>query len=368
MDVSNNGSLALMVSIGHRTGLFDRMAELPPATSAEIAENAGLNERYVREWLGAMVSGRIVEHDPEAMTFVLPAEHSARLTRAAGSANAAVALQLIAVFGASEDRIIECFKRGGGVPYKAFPRFEAVEAEIGWASLDACLLKEVLPLVPRITERLRSGIEVADVGCGYGHALNVMAEAFPASRFMGWDWSATAVAAGRAEAERRQLGNVQFENRDVATLDEHERFDFITTFGAVHDQARPDVVLRAIACALRAGGAYLCVEIGASSTLVGNLDIPWAPTMYTASCMHCVTVSLAAGGMGLGAMWGEERTRQMLAEAGFGAVDVRRLPQDLFNNYYIATKSSRRQGPSNQTPLKVRSSIEERVKRRRGSY
>jgi hypothetical protein len=190
-DLSNGASLALMISLGHRSGLFDAMAKLPPATSVEIAENAGLDERYVREWLGAMATGRVVEHDPAIGTFVLPVAHAARLTRAAGADNGAVGFQLIGMFGAVEDRVVECFRQGGGLPYSAFPRFQAICAEMNWASLDATLLRDILPLVPGLTDRLRAGIEVADVGCGSGHAVNIMAETFPASCFVGWDISAT---------------------------------------------------------------------------------------------------------------------------------------------------------------------------------
>jgi 2-polyprenyl-3-methyl-5-hydroxy-6-metoxy-1,4-benzoquinol methylase len=339
VDLSNAGSMALMISIGHRTGLFDTMASLPPATSHELAANAGLDERYVREWLGAMTTGRVVEHDPQAMTFALPADHAACLTRAAGPANAAVAFQLASMFGRVEDQIVDCFRRGGGLPYSQFPRFQAIQAEISWAGLDATLVDAVLPCVPGLVQRLRAGCEMADIGCGSGHAVNLMAEAFPASRFVGFDLADDALASARAEAERKQLTNARFEIRDAAALAEREQFDFITTFDAVHDQARPDLVLRAIAGALRPGGTYLCVEIGASSVLADNMDLPWAPGMYTASCMHCMTVSLAAGGLGLGAMWGEETARQMLAHAGFTGLEVKRLAFDPFNKYYIATKA-----------------------------
>jgi len=339
LEWSNGGALSLMISIGHRTGLFDTMASLPSATSQEIADNAGLDERYVREWLGAMTTGRVVAHDPKSGTFALPAEHAACLTRASGQANSAVGFQLASMFGRVEDQVVDCFRRGGGVPYAEFPRFQAICAEISWASLDANLVEVVLPLVPGLTERLRTGCDMADVGCGSGHAVNLMAEAFPASRFVGFDWEDDALVAAQAEADRKQLGNVRFEKRDAAAFGETERYDFVTTFDAIHDQARPDVVLRAIAGALRPGGAYLCVEIRSSSTLADNLDLPWAPGMYTASCMHCMTVSLAYGGLGLGAMWGEQLTRQMLSDAGFSTVEMKALAHDPFNNYYIAMKA-----------------------------
>src|SRR5829696_3555294 len=121
VDVLNSGALALMTSIGHRTGLFDVMAGLPSSTSEQIASAAGLNERYVREWLAAMVVGRTVEHNPEEGTYYLPQEHAAFLTRAASPDNIAAIAQYIPLMGSVEDGIVESFKNGGGVPYSAFP-------------------------------------------------------------------------------------------------------------------------------------------------------------------------------------------------------------------------------------------------------
>jgi hypothetical protein len=117
----NNGALCLMIAVGHRTGLFDVMRAIPPSTSIEIASHAGLNERYVREWLGAMVTGRVIEVDPATQRFHLPAEHAAYLTRAAGADNIGVFTQYISLLGEVEDEIVECFKNGGGVPYAMFP-------------------------------------------------------------------------------------------------------------------------------------------------------------------------------------------------------------------------------------------------------
>ena len=242
------------------------------------------------------------------------------------------------MLAAVEDEVVECFWRGGGVPYSKFPRFQAICAELTWAALDAHLLEAVVPLVPGLSQRLQAGIDVADVGCGWGHALNLMAEAFPASRFVGWDVSDEALAAGRAEAERKELANIRFENRDPGALGVSEGFDFITSFDAVHDQARPDLVLRGIARAMRPGGNYLCVEIAASSTLAENIGLPWAAGMYAVSCLHCMTASLASGGVGLGAVWGDQLARRLFAEAGLLVQDVKRLPPDPFNKYYIATK------------------------------
>jgi SAM-dependent methyltransferase len=210
-------------------------------------------------------------------------------------------------------------------------------AEDSGAVHDATLVDVVLPLVPGLVDRLREGIDVADVGCGSGHALNLMAAAFPASRFVGFEISEQGLTAGAAEAQRLGLVNTRFERRDAAALDELDAFDLITSFDAVHDQARPDEVLRGIARALRPGGTYLAVDIAASSVLAENMDHPLGPFLYGVSCMHCMTVSLADGGMGLGTMWGEQTARRMLADAGFTSVDTRRVEDDIVNNYYVAT-------------------------------
>jgi 2-polyprenyl-3-methyl-5-hydroxy-6-metoxy-1,4-benzoquinol methylase len=335
----NDAALSLMVSVGHRTGLFDVMAAMPAATSGEIAARAGLNERYVREWLGAMTTGKIVDHDGATGTFSLPADHAAILTRAAGPGNLAAIAQNVGMVALVEDQIVDCFRHGGGVPYSAYPRLQPIIAETTGAVYDATLIDVTLPLVPGLVDRLGQGIDVADVGCGSGHAVNLMAEAFPRSRFTGFDLSDDGIAAAAAEAGRKDLANARFEKRDAARLGETARFDFITTFDSVHDQARPDRALSGVAEALRPGGVYLCVDVAASSTLSENLDHPLGPFFYTISCMHCMTVSLADGGMGLGAMWGEQKAREMLADAGFTSIQTAHVDGDIINTYFIATKA-----------------------------
>lgn len=337
--VLNDAAVALMVSVGHRTGLFDVMATLPAATSAEIAAASGLDERYVREWLAAMATGGIVDHDAATGAFSLPADHAAWLTRSAGPANLAIQAQYVGLLAQVEDQIVDCFRHGGGVPYSAFPRFQAVMAEDSGAVHDANLVDVTLPLVPGLVDRLEQGIDVADVGCGSGHAINLMAEVFPRSRFTGFDLSDAGLAAATAEAGLKALTNVRFEKRDAARLGETARFDLITTFDSVHDQARPDLMLAGIARALRPGGVYLCVEILASSELAENMDHPLGPFLYTISCMHCMTVSLAGDGMGLGAMWGEQKAREMLRAAGFTSIETAHVDGDIASTYLIATKS-----------------------------
>ncbi|MBI4780835.1 MAG: methyltransferase domain-containing protein [Oscillatoriophycideae cyanobacterium NC_groundwater_1537_Pr4_S-0.65um_50_18] len=339
LDILNNAAITLMTSIGHRTELFDTMAKLPPSTSQQIAAAAGLNERYVREWLGAMVTGRLVDYDPIAKTYGLPAEHAAFLTKAAASDNIAAFAQFIPVLALVEEKIIDCFYKGGGVPYSEFKRFHAVMAEDSGQTTVSALFDHVLPLIPELTEALQDGIAVLDVGCGYGRALNKLAEAFPNSRFTGYDFSKEAILTANAEAQRRKLSNIQFQIKDAALLEERDRYHLITTFDAIHDQARPDVVLQNIHDALRPDGVYLMQDIHAATNVEGNMEHPIAPWLYTVSCMHCMTVSLAYGGMGLGTMWGKEKALQMLAEAGFKQVEIKQLAHDFQNDYYIIRKN-----------------------------
>ncbi len=336
--ILNGGSLALMCSIGHRTGLFDTMDELEPSTSQQIADAAGLNERYVREWLGAMVTGGIVEYERNAARYSLPPEHAASITRAAGPGNLAVWTQFVGFLAAVEDPIIESFRNGGGVPYSSYPTFQQCAAESSAGVFDATLIDVTLPLVPGLIERMKEGIDVADVGCGQGHAINLMAQSFPNSRFTGYDFSEEGVAAGREEASAMGLTNAAFEAKDVSTLDGSTQFDLITTFDAIHDQAQPAQVPQGIADSLHPDGVYLCVDVRANTNVADNMDHPMGPFLYTISAMHCMTVSLALDGEGLGTVWGEQKALEMLAEAGFSDVSVENVEGDLMNNYYVARK------------------------------
>lgn len=334
----NNGALCLMTSLGHRTGLFDTMAGLPASTSAEVAEAAGLQERYVREWLAAMAVGGFVEHDPARETYRLPPEHAAMLTRAAGSGNAAVFAQYIPELGSVEEHLLECFRNGGGVPYERYSRFHELMAEDSGLSVLPALQDHILPLVPGLLDRLAAGIEVLDAGCGRGKALNLMAGWFPNSRFTGYDLSQEAIAFARDEADAAGNRNVTFEARDLTNFDAEvgpARFDFVTTFDAVHDQGNPLGLLRGIRHSLRPDGVYLAQDIKGSSHVHMNRDHVLGPLLYTVSCMHCMTVSLAQGGAGLGAMWGREKAEEYFRRAGFAQVEVHELEHDMQNYYYV---------------------------------
>jgi len=341
MSALNEGALCTMLSIGHRTGLLDTLAGSPPASSYEIAKMAKLDGRYVREWLDALTVAGVITYNPVTQYYALPEEHAAFLGRQAGSDNIAVFAQYIPMMGTVEDDIVDCFKHGGGVPYEKFPRFHEVMAEDSGSTVLSSLLEHILPLAPGLTEKLQQGIRVLDVGCGRGRALNLLASNFPGSEFVGYDLSDEAIEFARKEA--RQLGNdnVRFEQKDVTTFDQDanvEQFDLITTFDAVHDQAQPLAVLKGIYKALKQDGIYLMQDIHSSSDVSKNMDHPVGTLLYALSTTHCMTVSLAQGGEGLGTMWGQEKAIEYLNKAGFRSITIQQLEHDFQNDYYVIQK------------------------------
>jgi SAM-dependent methyltransferase len=331
-----SGMLTLLVDIGHQTGLFEVMAQ-ESGTSQDIAERAGLHERYVREWLAAMATGGIAAYEPVSQTFTLPPEHAVCLT-GTSSRNLAATSQNLPMLAKRLSQVTACFRTGGGVPYTAFrPDFtEAMDAS--WRLLyDGLLLKGFLPTVPGLPERLAAGMRVADIGCGTGHAINIMAQAYPQSTFVGYDVSQEAIARATAEAGEMGLLNARFVVLDVTHLPNEPKFDLITSFDAVHDQRAPATALQRIAAALAPDGLYLMIEPKASSHLEDNLGNPFASYLYGMSVLHCMTVSLAEGGAGLGTAWGEQAARRMLGDAGFTSIEVIDAPGPQ-NSIYICRK------------------------------
>ncbi len=337
LGVLDSSALALLTSLGHRTGLFDVLAELPPSTSEDIARAAAMDERYVREWLGGMVVGEVLEYDPEARTYHLPPEHAAFTTTAAGPDDIAFFTRYISLMGSIEEEIARVFREGGGLPYEAYETFQVIQRDETARVYDASLVDGIVPLVPGLTERLERGIDVLDVGCGAGHAVNVLGRAFPNSRFHAADISEEGIALGRAEAEAWGLANVTFHVQDAAEVTGN--YDLITAFDTIHDQAQPTKVLKAVEGALAADGVFLMGDIAGSSHLENNVGRPLGAMIYAFSVFHCLTVSLAYGGEGLGTAWGQELAEQMLHEAGFGEVAVEQVEDDPLNVYYVARRS-----------------------------
>lgn len=334
----NNAMLGLMISVGHRTRLFEVMADLDWVTSARLAEAAGLNERYVREWLGAMATGYIVEVDGtnEVERFRLPPTHASVLNRNGESMS--TVFQWLAVLAKVETEVVDAFHHGGGVPYEAYDRFHEVMADESSLSVVAGLHEHILPLMPGLSDRLDVGINVLDIGCGSGLAVCELAQRFPRSRFTGYDLCADAIAAAKRNATLRGLTNVTFEVRDVSSLDRCDTFDLVTGFDVIHDQRDPVSVLQAVKRVLKPSGIFLMQDLRCHSRVADNVGHPLCPLLYAMSTMHCMTVSLAQNGAGLGAAWGEELAVQMLNEAGFEGLTVNQLPHDIQNNWYLMHK------------------------------
>lgn len=330
------GMVGLMVDVAYRTGLFEALTT-GPATSTRLAERAGLTERYVRECLGALVTGGVVEYEPGTGSYALPAEHAVCLT-GEGSLNLAPLSLVNTLLAKHVDGVARAFRDGGGVPYEAFrPEFTAAMDAMSRGQLDGQLIEGILP-VTGLRSRLDAGIRVADVGCGTGHAVNLLARAFPQSTVIGYDIAADAIEAARAEAADYGLANASFEVLDATLLPAEPPFDAVFAFDAIHDQVDPAAVLDRIHAALVPGGVFVMMDIKANSALEDNLGNPVAPWLYGISTLHCLTVSLAHDGAGLGTVWGEQLARTMLADTGFRDVGVHDVPDDPMNSVYVARK------------------------------
>lgn len=347
--ILNHGSLNLAMGLGYRAGLFDVMDSLErPCTEDDIAAAANLDPRYVREWLGVMVCGGIVELSTDAdglNRFLLPQAHGDLLARRAGSANLGVYTQEIPLLTAcAMKQVVNGMRSGDGVPYDHYPDFHDFMAQLADAKHRQVLVDVFLPSVDdgRLVEALRRGIDVCDLGCAQGVATILMAQAFPNSRFTGIDISAEVLEAARSDACSNGLTNVRFELRDAADLrksgDLSGRFDYITAFDAIHDQTRPLDALQGVVELLRDDGAFSMIDIAAESDIGGNRDHPLGAFLYTVSLMHCMPVGLVDGGAGLGMMWGRQRAERMLGQAGFRQVTVTAIPDDPFNLHFYCKK------------------------------
>jgi ubiquinone/menaquinone biosynthesis C-methylase UbiE len=347
--ILNDGALNLALAIGYRTGLLDAMDGLEiPQTAGRIAQKTGLNLRYIEEWLAVMVSGEIIElsRTPEGENlYYLPPHRGDVITRRAGNANLGVYTQEMPLLTVSAlEAVIRGFKTGAGVSYDNYPKFQEFMSQLADAKHAQVLVDRFLPAVDngRLVERLQAGIRVCDLGCAQGVALMLMAKAFPRSRFVGIDISDDAIAEARHEARRQQLENLDFMVADAAFLSDNpalkESVDYVTAFDAIHDQTRPQDVLRGIYHMLVADGLFSMVDIAAESNLAENLNHPMGPFLYTVSLMHCLPVGLMNGGAGLGMMWGREKAVAMLKQAGFSQIQVLEMPDDPFNLHFFCRK------------------------------
>jgi SAM-dependent methyltransferase len=328
--IVNGGALTLLLSIGHRAGLFDVMRRLGDATSGEIAREAGLEDDRVREWLCALAAGGIVELEPAGGAFRLPAEHAACLSREAPRSNLAQVAQWIPLLAQAEDEVLLAFARGGGTASGARLR-EAMADESDRASA-AALVNAIVPRVPGLRARLEVGIDALGADCGAGRALCLLAESFPNSRFLGCDEAGDEIERARNGARARSVANARFECGPAAAFARAGAFDLVTAFGALRDPAHPDAALAALARALRPAGTFVMREVRGVAQLERDAAHPLAPFLYAVSCLHGAAAPPGAGSC-------EQTLRRRLAAAGFASVEVHTLPHDPIHRYAVAHRA-----------------------------
>ena len=306
----NLGALNLALGMGYRLGLFEALAEAnAPIGCVELADRAGVSARYLREWLGVMACGRVVELDRDQdgqETYLLPPEHAAYLIRGS-ELNLGVYTQetpLLTV--CAQEDVLERFRDGGGVNYDRYRPFRAFMAQLADAKHRDTLIRTFLPSVDggALVERLERGIEVCDLGCGSGLAARLMARAFPNSRFIGLDFDPDEIAAAERLARKDELANLSYRVQDAAAVtglpDYAQRFDYITAFDAIHDQTRPAEALAGVRSMLKPGGLFSMIDIAAGSDQADNIDHPMGSFLYLVSLMHCLPVGLNDQGAGPG--------------------------------------------------------------------
>ena len=326
----------LLAAIGDRLGLFKNLAEHGAATSADFASRTKLNERYLREWLGGMATAGYLNYDGSTKRFSLPAEHASVLAQENGPFFVGGIYQMLPAQAGVFDQVVSAFRNGGGVSQSQY-------TDMMWDGLERLtstwfenlMLQQWIPAMPEVKTHLERGCDVADVGCGRGRAIIKLAEAFPRSRYVGYDNFGPTVA--RATANAREAGVsdwVRFEERDVSKGLPAE-FDVIATFDVVHDAVDPLQLLQSIRRALRTGGIYVCLDINCSDKLEENAN-PLGAMFHGVSVFYCMTTSLANNGAGLGTLgFHEAKVRELCEQAGFSS--IRRVPLDNpFNNLYEA--------------------------------
>ncbi len=321
-------------ALGDKLGLFAALASGGAATPAELAERSSANERYVLEWLRGLAAAGYLDHDRDSGRYALPAAHAAILSDEGGLWFLGGGYQELFGMLPALGRIEAAFRDGGGVPQAAYPddAYDGM-SRFTRAWFDHRLLGDWLPALPHVEEGLNAGLRWADVGCGTGRAVIRLAEAFPASTFVGYDAFPAQVERARKAAERAGVGDrVRFEVAD-GSRGLPEKFDVISTFDVVHDAADPAGLVAGIRRSLTDEGSYLWLEINCADDPADNVG-PIATVMYGFSVLYCMTTSLAQGGTGLGTCGCPPAVVERFGHAaGFGS--VHEVPiGDPFNRLY----------------------------------
>ena len=319
--------------IGDQLGIYKAMAESGPVTAGQLAERTGLNERYLREWLGSMTTAEYVEHDAEDDTYLLPPEHALPLADEEFPFFTGGFIQMVVPTVTVAPKVAEAFRNGGGVTQDQYlpDMYEAIERGTApWYKHQ--LVPTWIPAMPDVQRKLEDGGTACDVGCGGGLAAITIAKAFPQAKVRGYDIHPGSIERARRSAQAAGVADrVTFEVGGEDSLPAGE-FDFVTTFDVVHDSVDPVGLMTKIRESLSDGGTYLCLEMNASGDVDENVN-PLGRLLYSVSTLYCMTTSLAHDGAGIGACMGQHKAEELAEEAGYG--HFRKLPiEDPFSVLY----------------------------------
>jgi 2-polyprenyl-3-methyl-5-hydroxy-6-metoxy-1,4-benzoquinol methylase len=323
--------------IGDRLGLFKAMAGAGPMRSPNLAARTQLNERYVREWLRAMVAAEYIDYDVTTDAYRMSEEQAFVLANEDSPMFVGGVFHFTAPSICNIQKITEAFRKGGGISYAEIgdeipPAIERLFRP-GYLNF---LTKEWLGAVPGLVAHLEKGATIADIGCGRGQSTVIMGKTFPKSKVLGIDYHKPSIESARKLAADQGLSNVEFLQAAAHEIPAGKKFDLICSFDCIHDMVDPKATLRAIRAALADDGVYVWSEPNAAANAYENRN-PVGKMFHSISPMHCMTVSLAHNGAGLGTVIGEEGARALAREAGFSRFE--KLPiQNPFNQFFALRK------------------------------
>jgi len=324
-----------LVMMGDRLGLYRGLAGAGPLTPAELAQRTGTAERYVREWLNAQAAGGYVNYDPDSGRYTLPTEHAIALTDESSPAYLPGFFQTALGSVLDSPRITEAARTSEGVGWHEHNQdvFDGVERFFR-TMYNAHLVAEWLPALEGVVGKLQRGATVADVGCGHGASTILMAQAFPASTFVGSDYHEGSIATARKRAAEAGVSDrVRFEVAPASSYS-GTGYDLVTTFDCLHDMGDPVGAARHVRQSLAPDGTWMIVEPIAGDRVEDNIN-PVGRAFYGFSTLLCTPASLSQEvGLALGAQAGEARIRDVVTQAGL--TRFRRASETPFNAVFEA--------------------------------
>jgi 2-polyprenyl-3-methyl-5-hydroxy-6-metoxy-1,4-benzoquinol methylase len=326
---------AALVVIGDRLGLYKAIADAGPLTSTELANRTNTAERYVREWLRSQAAGQYVTYDSQSDRYHLSAEQAAMLADENSPAFVPGAFQVALSATKIEPQLTQAFRTGEGIGWHEHDAglFHGTERFFR-PNYAANLVKHWIPALDGVESKLQAGARVADIGCGYGASTILMAQAYPQSTFVGFDYHPPSIQAARERAQAAGLSDrVQFEAASAKDYDSLP-YDFVTTFDCLHDMGDPVGAAAHVLQTLKPDGTWMIVEPFAEDRVEANLN-PVGRAFYSVSTLVCTPCSLSQEvGLALGAQAGEARLRHVLNQGGFS--HFRRATATPFNLVFEA--------------------------------